>query len=417
MSEVAAASEAVPAPLPPRRVTLVLCLRDGTLLGALPPYDVLFAYWPEAPGVVRGARETHGVHVTVPRLLSGVPSERLAGGPVTYLAQVRDVPDVALIPWQGDPLAPEPLRQQWAAPGGPDLDLEWADAVLADRGTPRIDAAMQVKTWNLSSLWQLPTARESVWLKVVPPFFAHEGAMLAVLPPDVVPPLLASEGPRVLLAEIEGEDQFDAPLELLLRMVPLLVGLQVSWAGRVDELLSMGLPDWRAPALARAAEGALDRAAAELDPDVVAAVSSVVDGLPRRMAEVAECGLPDTLVHGDFHPGNVRGDHRRLVLLDWGDCGVGQPLLDEAAFVERLRAEDRRAVQSEWTRLWQEVVPGSDPDRAARLLRPVAALRQAVIYDHFLANIEPDERVYHAADPARWLRRAAKLARGERSRR
>jgi hypothetical protein len=37
------------------------------------------------------------------------------------------------------------------------------------------------------------------------------------------------------------------------------------------------------------------------------------------------------------------------------------------------------------------------------------AVRQAVIYRGFLDRIEPDERIYHAADPATWLRRAAGL--------
>jgi hypothetical protein len=36
--------------------------------------------------------------------------------------------------------------------------------------------------------------------------------------------------------------------------------------------------------------------------------------------------------------------------------------------------------------------------------------RQAVIYRGFLDAIEPDERVFHAADPGLWLARAALLA-------
>jgi len=34
--------------LPPRTATLVLCLPDGTLLGALPPLHVPFPFWQEA---------------------------------------------------------------------------------------------------------------------------------------------------------------------------------------------------------------------------------------------------------------------------------------------------------------------------------------------------------------------------------
>ena len=56
-------------------------------------------------------------------------------------------------------------------------------------------------------------------------------------------------------------------------------------------------------------------------------------GLPDRVAAVAACGVPDTLVHGDFHPGNVAGRPDDYVILDWGDSFVGHPLLDELPFV------------------------------------------------------------------------------------
>jgi hypothetical protein len=401
-----------PSELPPRHVTLVLCTPDGRVLGALPPYDVALPYWQEAADVVAGAKALHGVDVTVLRLLHVENEQTRDGGPVTYLAQVDEPPPVDLSPWSGDPNADEPLRQQWARPGGPQADLTWAEWVLADRGSPLTAPAEQVRTWNLSSLWRLPTGAGAAWLKVVPPFFAHEGAMLQRLPATVVPPLIATDGPRILLDEIAGEDQYFAPLERLVRMVPLLVDVQAQWADRVDELLAIGLPDWRPPSLAAMAERAVARTADQLDAETRATSADLISGLDDRFAAVARCGIPDSLVHGDFHPGNVRGNDERLVLLDWGDCGVGHPLLDQAAFLDRLSPTDGTEVRSVWSQLWRDAVPGSDPDQAAQLLEPVAALRQAVIYDVFLAAIEPDERVYHAPDPAFWLRRAAVLSDG-----
>jgi hypothetical protein len=47
------------------------------------------------------------------------------------------------------------------------------------------------------------------------------------------------------------------------------------------------------------------------------------------------------------------------------------------------------------------------------LIAPVAAARQAVIYQEFLDAIEPSERAYHEGDPARWLTRATHLVRSE----
>ncbi len=149
---------------------------------------------------------------------------------------------------------------------------------------------------------------------------------------------------------------------------------------------------------------------AELNPAEQRRVDALVTGLPERFAAIAGCGLPDSLVHGDFHPGNVRGRPGRFTILDWGDSGVGHPMLDQLAFGQRMDAADRAAAEREWARQWRTVIPGCDADRAAALLRPVAALYGGAVYDRFLDNIEPDEHCYHAGDSLASLRHAADLA-------
>jgi Ser/Thr protein kinase RdoA (MazF antagonist) len=267
-----------------------------------------------------------------------------------------------------------------------------------------------MRTWNLSSLWRLPTATGAAWLKAVPPFFAHEGAVLAALAPRAVPPLQAADGARALLAEVPGEDQYEAAGADLPPMVEMLVALQADWAGRTAELLALGAPDWRAAPLTELLGSLVDHWAPKLEPDVAGRLVHLASGLPDRFAQAADCGLPDTLVHGDFHRGNLRGAAGRLVLLDWGDCGVGHPMLDQPAFLSPLSAEDRDMVAEAWAQAWEDRIPGCEPARAADVLRPVAALRQALVYQKFLDGIEPHERIYHASDPALWLARAAALA-------
>ncbi len=221
--------------------------------------------------------------------------------------------------------------------------------------------------------------------------------------------MVASDGPRLLLDEVPGDDRYGAGGAALLRMVALLVDLQQRWSTRVGELLSLGAPDWRPPSFLPLADDVVTRTAGELEPQEARALESLVESLPERLAAIAACGVPDTLVHGDFHPGNFRGPDERLTLLDWGDSGVGQPLLDQAAFLASTPASEHDRVRAEWARRWRAAVPGSEPERAAHLLEPVAALRQAIVYRTFLDRIEPGERVYHADDPALWLRRALKV--------
>jgi hypothetical protein len=396
-------------PNTPRSVTLVLTTHEGELLGSLPPFEVPLPWWQEVAGIVEGARSAYGVDVTVLRLLS-TSRPFGEGGPVTYLAETRS-PVSGLATWDGpDPLADEPLRLPYARPDGPQADLAWAEGALAARGSRLTAPAVQQRTWNLSSVWRLETTDGTAWLKVVPPFLAHEGSMLRLIGadhPDLVPPLWAEEGPRVLLGHITGGDNYEAGPELHLRMIRALVPLQAEWAGRVEELLALGGADWRAEALVTDVRRVLDRTADQLDAATLDVLRPFVDELPGRLAAVAECGVPDTLVHGDFHPGNTVGP--APVILDWGDAGAGNAMLDRAALTARVDATDRRALMAEWARQWEEQVPGADAARAADLLEPVAPVRQAVVYWSFLDQIEPSERVYHASDPAERLRRAAAL--------
>ena len=120
-------------------------------------------------------------------------------------------------------------------------------------------------------------------------------------------------------------------------MVDILVGIQVAWLGRAEELLAIGLPDWRASALTAAIADLVERAGAPGRGRGPASRSPTSSRDCRRgSSAIAACGLGDGLVHGDCHPGNVRGEGSNLVLLDWGDCGVGHPLLDMPGFLDRI---------------------------------------------------------------------------------
>jgi hypothetical protein len=397
-----------------RVVELVLITRTGDLVGSLPPFVVATPWWPETGPIVEAARKRHGIDVVVLRILRA-DRDAPPGGTVTYLAEIAESAAggiAGIRPWL-TPLDDHPLRMPWARPGGPDADLAWADELLAVHGIARTAPAEQIRTWNLSSLWRLPIEDGAVWFKQVPPFFGHEATIIDRLAGRAVPALIGSDGPRLLMHEIPGEDMYDAGLPILSRALSILVGIQRDWIARVDELLAMGLPDWRPPELMALIEGAVGRTSSELSADDRSTLGGFVSGLPRRFGRLAECGIPDSLVHGDFGPGNLRGDDRSLVLLDWGDCGVGHPLLDQPAMFDRAPQDAVGPLRDQWAAEWEAAIPGSDPRQAARLLAPVAAARQAVIYRKFLDNIEPSERPYHDADPANWLGRTAALVRAE----
>ncbi|MEV1143943.1 aminoglycoside phosphotransferase family protein [Micromonospora sp. NPDC049799] len=375
-----------------RTVTLVLVDSVGTPLGALPPFDVPVPWWQEVGDVVEEARRRYGVEVTVLRLLAG-DLPRAVGGPVTYLGQVGEPPATPLVAAHVD-LAPDPLRAPYAEPGGPARSLAWATAELRRLGRP-VETAAQQRTWNLSAIWRLDGPSGTAWLKQVPVFFRHEAAVLRWLGrtvPGRTSTLLADDGDgRMLLDHVPGEDRYGVGADERLPMVADIHAVHLRSVPHVDELVAAGVPDLRAHTLPGWIRGRL----AAYD---TSSVAHLLAGLEARLAEVRGCGLPETLVHGDLHPGNVRAGSGRRVIIDWGDAFVGHPAFDVLRLVEGLDAASSVPVVEQWCARWRADLPGCDPGRAVELLRPVAALRMAAVYAMFLDGIETSERVYHATD-------------------
>ena len=233
-----------------------------------------------------------------------------------------------------------------------------------------------MRTWNLSALWRIPTRGGRVWLKAVPDFFAHEGAVIDWIGVPVAPRLIDFDSGRALLVDIEGPTNHEVrDPEALSPMVELLTGLQQPSPGsaaRADRPGGAGpTPAHRGGPGGRGG-GAVGFA---IEPAERRSLEAVVAGLPARVAAIADCGVPDTLVHGDFHAGNVAGRPGDYVILDWGDSFVGHPLLDELAFVERLPPAVQTAARGWFVDAWRRTVPGSQPARAIELLEPVVVPR------------------------------------------
>ena len=128
-----------------------------------------------------------------------------------------------------------PLRMPWARAGGPAADLAWASA-LVERTGP----AVQHRTWNLSAISSMPTAQGRAWLKCVPGFYSHEGAVLSLLAGAGVPQVIAAAGHRILLWDMGGRDGYEATVEETLRLIDSLVELQRGAMARVPEMLAAG---------------------------------------------------------------------------------------------------------------------------------------------------------------------------------
>lgn len=86
-----------------------------------------------------------------------------------------------------------------------------------------------------------------------------------------------------------------------------------------------------------------------------------------RWERLADCGLPDTVAHADFHPGNWRSDGRPPVVVDFADTHWGNPVLDCLWLYGFLPEAVGPTAVRVWVDAWKAHVPESDPTRAPTL--------------------------------------------------
>jgi Ser/Thr protein kinase RdoA (MazF antagonist) len=221
--------------------------------------------------------------------------------------------------------------------------------------------------------------------------------------------VLAADGDRrlLLLDHVPGEDCWGPSAEVVADAVPRLVRAQAALAARHPGGAPAGLPDRSPAALVPAVTALLDGPAAdELTADELAATRAMAEQLPKLVDELASCGLPETVLHGDFHPGNWRSATGPAVLVDFADACFGHPALDGLRPKDFCSEERWVQAAAAWCEAWRAAAPGSDPERALRLAAPFGHLGYAVRYQEFLDAIEPSEYRYHAGDPAAEIRGA-----------
>jgi len=231
----------------------------------------------------------------------------------------------------------------WMSPGWFDEAATWMTAQLSARGLSIDSEVRQVRSWFLSSILAAIAGGEEFYLKAAPPIYSQEPTLTLDLSKrfrGFVPDVVATDAERgwTLMRAVPGVrlDRHPDTEKYIPRWERLLLRfaeIQLSYMGRVDELLAMGCFDFRLPRLYQHVEALF----AEL-PTLLEGSNDLSEGqisqlqasLPRLRAifdALEGSGIPPTLHHGDFHSGNILCD-TDCVLLDWsGFIGVAHPFL------------------------------------------------------------------------------------------
>lgn len=307
---------------------------------------------------------------------------------------VEDADPAALAPYElgeavacwleelrGAPIHPK--RPPWARPGWLEQASAWAaDQAAEVRGKPTI-----VRQWPLSAVYRFDTGDVPVYLKAVFSLFAAEPAVTEALSrehPGDVPEVVATDTERgwILMRDLAGKG---ARGEQALGGVRTAAAIQRAWQHRESQLASFGCHR---------------RALAEL-----AAEAPAFAPLCDRLADY---GIPDSIVHGDLHHGNMIVIGDRVAVIDWSDAAIGHPFLDLAP-VLWIGEKHRDALLEAYVESWSELVPRAELPTAAAIGEVLGCVYQAISYRAINEAFEPADRWLFADSYREWLERAEDL--------
>ena len=325
-----------------------------------------------------------------------------------------------------------PLRPPWARRGWFALAESWIQEQLASLNYTIVAPIEQVKIWSISSVLRVPTTNGNVYFKVIPTsfmrkntpifssdttgilplLFTHEPMLiqsLAAWYPQNVPRLLALDRELcwMLLADF-GTELYHHPNKTAWeKALEVYCQMQVAATHRIDSLFAVGCLDRRLHILATQIDPLLndEDVLADLNRNEIEQLRAHGPQLKTMCHQLANYAIPQTLVHGDLHSGNIAVQNDNYIYFDWTDCCVAHPFFDVLTFlenvddpVERIRLRDTYLVQ------WIDYATIEYLIEVFPLSQILATIHQAVSYQHMVANMEGTSKQAMRGGATYWLR-------------
>jgi aminoglycoside phosphotransferase (APT) family kinase protein len=135
---------------------------------------------------------------------------------------------------------------------------------------------------------------------------------------------------------------------------------------------------------------------ADLNDEERAAWQASGPTLKALCEKLAAYNIPPTLVHGDFHAGNVTTRDGQILIFDWTDACVAHPFFDPLVFIEYdardFDADQRAGMRDAYLKHWTDYEPLDRLHEAYELAEILGGLHQAVSYRHIVNAMEPRQR-------------------------
>ncbi len=303
-------------------------------------------------------------------------------------------------------------RVPWAKSGWYNQATAWINSQLNLLGISTNISIEQVKSQTRSCLLKVSTNSGKIYFKATFGIFAREPELTSFISQvdlESTPKLLAIDTNQhyMLMLDLNGKhlgeitdiSQWEQALRLFAQM-------QIKAVVQVDKLLNIGFNDRRLERVISQIEILFADKSALLVPQKEPRLSAIeVDKLRSFTTqliamyhELAICGIPQTLVHGDFHCGNVMVTDEQLIYFDWSDGAVSHPFFDAVFFLQDITHQlpDITDVQirllNAYLEPWKIYMSMEQLLSIFAKAQPLASLYYAVVSYEVTQNIEVSHR-------------------------
>lgn len=304
----------------------------------------------------------------------------------------------------------------WHDPAWMKQAHEW---ILAETRRQSIQVTGDIEQPHLypwSTVLHVPTNEGKLFFKATAPETMFEVPLthrLAEWFPDRMPELAAVDLERGWMLMRDGGGQLRQSIRPAQDIAPwrpvihLFSELQAGAAKHLDELLAIGVPDYRLPILPDLYRQLLaDEKSLLIDQEkgLTTRDLQTLRGMAARFeqicAELAAYGIPESINHGDFHDGNVLVRERRIAIIDWADACLSHPFMSlRTLFVsieialkldEYVFTPEMAALLDHYLEAWHDYGSIEHLRSAYQVSKPVASIVKTANWHLTISNIQDE---------------------------
>ena len=309
-------------------------------------------------------------------------------------------------------------RPPWARAGWYEEATTWLTDQLTQHSYVLTEPIELGRTWNISCVLRASTEAGRFFFKAGPawPLFVNEGTVMVELAkhfPKYVPmPLCIHAEKRWMLLPDCGEPKYeDATQAEREAMLTTFAQMQLELIPAVEDLLTLGVLDRRLPVLAGQIEPLMldPSATRNLNEQEISRLIQLIPVLKTRCDEAQRYTIPETLVHGDLHTGNVTFAGEQPTIFDWTDACIAHPFFDP--MLEIIKHDDpdvKACLRDSYLSLWTGIASAERLIVLWKLVEPLFILHHAVSYQYIVAHMEESARHELKSVPQHLLRELLK---------